>query len=132
MAVGAEGGGWGGKRRRLEAPGRCPAPAPSRVLVRGVSRAVFLFLPRSPELRIARCGEGVKAVSLNKGDGPAVQATAQPGHCGDAETFPKMAAGARGRGWRGFRSPRGRGGAAGTHQSPWPLRRSPASPPRGR
>uniref|UniRef100_M3YWD1 Cytochrome c oxidase assembly protein COX20, mitochondrial n=1 Tax=Mustela putorius furo TaxID=9669 RepID=M3YWD1_MUSPF len=42
-----------------------------------------------------------------------------------------MAAGARGRGWRGFRSRRGRGGAAFTHRSPWPPRQTRASPPRG-
>uniref|UniRef100_A0A452SA86 Uncharacterized protein n=1 Tax=Ursus americanus TaxID=9643 RepID=A0A452SA86_URSAM len=124
---GAGAGSGAGSRRQDAVP-----PPPRRgSWRRGISRAVLLSRPLPPG-----CGEPLvekaSPVGLNKGDGQAAQATARRGHCGDAETFPKMAAGARGRGWRGFRSRRGRGGAAGTYRSPWPPRRSPASPPRGR
>lgn len=93
MAVGTEGGGWKGKMRSLQVPGRRAARAPPASRVRG--RFPSPPPPTVPALGAgaAASGEGV-ARSMNKGDKPGRRGR------GEGETFPKMAAGAqRGGAW---------------------------------
>lgn len=104
-------GGCGGRRKAGAGVGRgavsrcqgAAPPVPRRDPGRGVAFPALL-LPTAPTRGAwgSPGGEGV-ARSVNKGDGPG-----RRGHCG-AKTFPKMAAGAHGRGGparggRGFRS----------------------------
>ncbi|XP_047561455.1 translation initiation factor IF-2 isoform X2 [Lutra lutra] len=130
-------GGWGGRRglgrEAAQARGSRAQfrPRPAEDPGAGVFHALFSSLGPGLPGYGGPAREKPSPVSLNKGDGPTGQEPARRCHCRDAVTFPKMAAGARGRGWRDFRSRRGRGGAAGTHRSPWPPRQTPASPPKG-
>nr|XP_054104110.1 uncharacterized protein LOC100395188 isoform X2 [Callithrix jacchus] len=140
MAVGTECGGVG---REVEQSGSVP-PRPTRNQGAGVFSEPFSFCAPGPAGCVPGWGESVTRSMEQRTSHP----RRRRGHCGALGTFPKMAAGAWGRGGRRRRAGAGQGGApraglqlwwprprragGGAESSPWPPCRSPTSPRSGR